>query len=282
MTTANPAATQSKQHGYIRFPDPPERTPEMTTFNHLSLTGNVHFLMHHLGNPETTLVAGEHYLAIAPTTDMTGLRYPDLLIAFNVNPAAYYQRNAYVISEQGKPPDFVLEIASPGTRGADNTGKRRDYAELGITEYWRFDEIHRPRSPYPRLAADRLTDGEYRPLEMEEIAEGVLQGYSPALNLHLRWENGQLKWHDPTTGRHITTLADERARANREQQARIQAEIRARREQEARIQSEARARREQEIRTHAETRARNEQDARIRAEARAREMEAELNRLRGQ
>ena len=128
MTTANPAATQSKQHGYIR-----------------------------LGHPETTLVAGEHYLAIAPTTDMTGLRYPDLLIAFNVNPAAYYQRNAYVISEQGKPPDFVLEIASPGTRGADNTGKRRDYAELGITEYWRFDEIHRPRSPYPRLAADRLT-----------------------------------------------------------------------------------------------------------------------------
>ena len=262
MTTANPAAAaHPKQHGYIRFPDPPERTPEMTTFNHLSLTGNVHFLTHHLANPETTLVAGEHYLAIAPTTDMTGLRYPDLLIAFNVNPAAYYQRNAYVISEQGKPPDFVLEIASPGTRGADNTGKRRDYAELGITEYWRFDEIHRPRSPYPRLAADRLTDGEYRPLEMEEIAEGVLQGYSPALNLHLRWENGQLKWHDPTTGRHITTLADERARADREQEARIQAEIRV---------------------YQAETRSRSEQEARIRAEARVREMEAELNRLRGQ
>ena len=247
MTTANPAANAHKRRGFIRFPDPPERTPEMTTFNHLSLTGNVHFLMHHLGNPETTLVAGEHYLAIAPTTDLSGLRYPDLLVAFGVNPAAYYERNAYVISEQGKPPDFLLEIASPSTRGEDNTRKRRDYAGLGITEYWRFDEIHRPRSPYPRLAADRLADGEYRPMEVEAIADGVLQGYSPALNLHLRWENGQLKWHDPATGRHIATLESESARADRERDARIRAEA-----------------------------------ARRQAETRARELEAELRQLRSQ
>ena len=268
MTTAHPAANPPKQQGYIRFPDPPERTPEMTTFNHLSLTGNVHFLMHHLGRPETTLVAGEHYLAIAPTTDLTGLRYPDLLIAFGVNPAAYYRRNAYVIEEQGKPPDFILEIASPSTRGEDHTHKRRDYAGLGITEYWRFDEIHRPRSPYPRLAADRLDGTEYHPLPIAEIADGVLQGYSPTLNLHLRWESGQLKWHDPTTGRHIVTLADERARADRERQARLHAES-------ARHQADS-------ARDHAETRARHEQQARLQAETRARQLEAELRQLRGQ
>ena len=46
---------------------------------------------------------------------MTGVKYPDLLIAFDVDPEAYQSSNAYVISEQGKPPDFVLEIASRGT-----------------------------------------------------------------------------------------------------------------------------------------------------------------------
>ena len=74
---------------------------------------------------------------------MEGLRYPDLLIAFDVDPAAYYRSNAYIISEQGKPPDFVLEIASHATGRQDTREKRDAYAALGIPEYWRFDETGR-------------------------------------------------------------------------------------------------------------------------------------------
>ena len=40
---------------------------------------------------------------------MAGSHYPDLLVAFDVDPAAYEASNGYVIAEQGKPPDFVLE-----------------------------------------------------------------------------------------------------------------------------------------------------------------------------
>ena len=40
-----------------------------------------------------------------------------------------------------------------------------------------------------------------------------MQGYSAALDLHLRWERGELVFCDPTTGRRIATLEDERARA---------------------------------------------------------------------
>ena len=47
---------------------------------------------------------------------MTGLRYPDLLVAFGVVPAAYYRANSYVISELGKPPEIVLEIATVSAR----------------------------------------------------------------------------------------------------------------------------------------------------------------------
>ena len=66
--------------------------------------------------------------------------YPDLLVAFNADPQAYRNSNAYIIAEQGKPPDFVLEIASAATADNDTGKKRLWYAGLGIPEYWRFDE----------------------------------------------------------------------------------------------------------------------------------------------
>ena len=216
MTSPNTAAKSPQPRGRFVFPDPPEaeeRGPDdMTSFDHLSATGSVHHLIQHFGNPETTLVAGEHYLAPAPVRDLTRIRYPDLLIAFNVDPEAYRQSNAYVVLEQGKPPDFVLEIASPSTRRIDATENRDDYAALGIPEYWRFDEAD--ESHRTRLAGDRLVDGEYQPIAIEELADGILQGYSEVLNLHIRWERGQLRWHDPATGLHIATFEDERARAD--------------------------------------------------------------------
>ena len=82
----------------------------------------------------------------------------------------------------------------------------------------------------------------------DETAPGVFQGYSAALNVLLRVEDGRLGWHDPATGEHIPTFHSERARADAER-------ARAETERAARIQQAARA----------ET-----------AEARAQELEAEL------
>ena len=266
--TGKPAAETRRP---IAFPYPPERRPEdMTSFKQLALTGSAHYVAEHLGRPETTIVTGERYIAVIPVRrmrrPMLGLRYPDLLVAFNVDPDAFERSNAYVIEEQGKPPDFVLEIASPSSRRRDLVTKRAAYAELEIPEYWRFDELakRRPR----KLAGDRLSGGEYRPLPTELLPGGVVQGYSPVLDLHLRWEEGRLVWHDPATGRPIASLAEERARADREY-------VRALVEHEARIQAETFARHEQEARAQAEERARSEA-------ARAGELEAELRRLRGQ
>ena len=220
--------TTAKSPQTFRLPDPPEREPDdMTSFDHLADTSIVEPLRYYLGNRQTTLIAGEHYLTRIHTRNLAGVRYPDLLIAFNVDPAAYRRSNAYVISEQGKPPDFVLEIASRRTGREDVIGKRNDYAALGIPEYWRFDETGEHHGT--RLAADQLApDGQYQPIPIEELPDGALQGYSRVLNLYLRWENGQLRWYDPETGRHIPTFADER-------EARLLAEARAR-ELEERLQ----------------------------------------------
>ena len=73
-------------------------------------------------------------------------------MAFGVDPAAIFARNGYVISEVGKPPDFVLEVASESTGRRDYTHKRAIYAEYGVAEYWRFD---RSGGPVPRPAAVR-------------------------------------------------------------------------------------------------------------------------------
>ena len=227
MTAPRSESTKKKLRQRFVLPDPPEREPEdMTSFKHLGENGNVHHLIQHLGSRETTIFGSELFISPSPGAPANMRRVPDLLIAFDADPELYRENNGYIVSEQSKPPDFVLEIASPSTGREDTTSKRDYYASLGIPEYWRFDETG--QSHGTRLAGDRLVDGVYQPLPIETLAGGNLQGYSAALNLFLRWENGQLGWYDPATGRHIVTFEDERARAEQEQAARLAAEARVR------------------------------------------------------
>ena len=230
MTTSD-ATKIPNPEGRFRLPDPPEREPDdMTSAEHLSETGLHHHLKQFLGHPETTIVSGEKYLTARRGAEM---RYPDLMVAFDVDPELYRETNGYVVSEQGKPPDLVLEIASEGTGHIDVGEKRGFYESLGIPEYWRFDasgEFHGAR-----LAGDQLVEGRYEPIDIEELPDGTLQGYSPVLSLKPRWEDGELAFYDPATGRPIATFESERARANA-------AEAERNAEREARITAEARVR----------------------------------------
>ncbi len=224
---ANAVGQSPGSAGRFRLPDPPPRHPDdMTSFKHLSATGNVHHLIRHLGNPDTTLVAGELYVVVRPTRSLAGSHYPDLMVAFDVDPAAYEASNGYIIDEQGKPPDFLLEIASRHTGHIDVGAKRDAYAALGAPEYWRFDETGVFHGA--RLAGDRLADGGYVPITIDELADDTLQGYSAVLDLYLRWERGVLGWYDPATGRHIPTFDDEREKAARASARAAQAEARVR------------------------------------------------------
>ena len=221
MTTPETTAKTPQGPGRFRLPDIPQREPdEVSQYDHLFKHGNSHHLAVHLGNPETTLVEADRWIVPDHSFDKRRARYPDLLVAFGVNPAAYGASNGYVISEHGKPPDFVLEVASESTADIDVGEKRRDYAALGIPEYWRFDETETGRYHGARLAGERLEHGEYVALDIEELPDGSLQGYSPALDLYLRWVDGELVFYDPATERPIATLEDERARADNAETAR--------------------------------------------------------------
>ena len=225
--TRKPVSPTYPSPGRFRLPDIPQREPdEVSQFDHLFKTGRSHALAVHLGNPETTLVEADRWIIVEPGTFRDLARYPDLLVAFDVDPAAYEASNGYIISEQGKPPDFVLEVASASTANTDVGAKRVDYARMLIPEYWRFDKTGQYHGT--RLAGERLVNGVYVPIDIEELSEDVLQGYSDVLGLYLRWERGELGWYDPATGQHIATFDTERARADAERAARLQAEERIR------------------------------------------------------
>ena len=278
MTVSQPVVSEPQAPILLPLPDPPRRNPDELTanFKHLTINGCALHLAKHLGNPANTVFGGDRYLVLFPPGDMTGIRYPDMMIAFDADPEAYDRSNGYIISEQGKPPDFVLEIGSPSTGRVDVREKRDDYAALGIPEYWRFDETG--QSHGARLAGDRLVDGVYRPIAIEELEDDILQGRSAVLHLDLRWEHGQLRCHDPDTGRHIATYDDQVARAEKAEGRAEEAETRIEKAEGRIKKAEVQARQEWEKRVAIAAELKSECQARAALEARVRELEAQFRR----
>ena len=210
---------------------------------------------------------------------------PDVLVAFGVGT---HSRSSYLVWEEGKPPDWVLEVASPSTASKDLDFKRRAYAAMGVPEYWLFD----PKGDVfpagqPRLQGLALSGGGYARLAPRRV-DGVAMIRSGVLGLDLRAEGEFIRMRDPATRedilhqRELKALAEREAEhARREAARRKGAEAHAKREAEharreaaRRKGAEAHAEREAAQRKDAETHAEREAARRKDAEARA-EQEAE-------
>ena len=238
------------------LPDPP-REPDMNQRTTNSAFDSV--LIPHYASRGDVLVCGEGYLRQEATNEAETLA-PDCVVAFGVNAKAIIARNGYVISEVGKPPDFVLEVASRSTGRRDYTVKRDGYAGYGVREYWRFDHTG-GRFHDAALAGDVLVDGSYEPLEITHEPDGLIWGHSEVLGLDLCWHEGELRFRDPSTGEFLPTPEEQ---------------------QTARIEAEARAEQERSGRLAAEARTEQEHSGRLAAEARVAALEAELRQLRGE
>ena len=147
---------------------------------------------------------------------------PDVYVAFGV---ANRHRNSYVVWEEGKPPDFVLEVVSPSSRRRDEEAKPGIYAKMGVLEFCRYDPDGEPESALTGLAlgAGRGGTGEHRPLPRERLAGGAIGVRSAVLGLLLCVRppgsaplDGSLCWYDPETGGFLPTrheLADGKRQA---------------------------------------------------------------------
>ena len=243
-------ATDSPARSRIRFPEFRPRV-DMQNSLYLNDPGHIPALRTHFGFPDTTIVLGEVPIGWNATGERRGLRIPDLLIAFNIERAAVIEVMGYSINEHGKPPDFVLEIASPTTARRDEIEKPGDYAEFGVPEYCRFDHEW-GRSYATGLAGDSLDNGVYQPIPIRQAGASMYWGRSAVLNLDVCWEHGELRFYDPTAQHYLDTY-------DTTHYARIAAEDARDAEQAARIAAES------------------ERDA---AEAQVAELQAEIRRLR--
>ena len=266
----NTNGTLKANAALAQFPEFPPRY-DMQNIGDLHEIGYVATLKRHFGARDTTLVYGE--VPIGTTLSVRlGLRIPDLIIAFDCDPERAIERQGYDITEQGKPPDFVMEIASNTTGRVDYTEKRVDYERYRIPEYWRFDSTGGDYHD-AALAGDKLVDGRYEPILIERTDGGGVRGYSEVLGLYVCWDAGELRWYDPRTDSYLLTSDEEADRADR-------AEESAAREAAARQLAEERAEWEAAARRQADERAGQEAEARRRADERADRAEAELRRLR--
>ena len=109
---------------------------------------------------------------------------PDLCRSRNVNAPAIYDQTGYNLWEVGKPPEFVLEVASESTYENDLYEKPGIYAAMGIDEYWMFDPTGGDLYGQA-LTGFKLVDGEYEPIEITPNEHGLMSGYSEELGVRL-------------------------------------------------------------------------------------------------
>ena len=134
---------------------------------------------------------------------------PDICLAFGVDADAIANRRIYLPWEAGKPPDWVLEVASPSTARADIGRKVSTYERIGVPEYWLLDPSGGKLYGFP-LAGFRMESGLYRPVALTDEPDGILKGYSEILGLSLCWDAGMPRLYSPTLGKYVQNWKEER------------------------------------------------------------------------
>ncbi|MCI0697531.1 Uma2 family endonuclease [candidate division KSB1 bacterium] len=166
---------------------------------------------------------------------------PDIIVVKGVEKK---DRGSYVIDDEGKAPDFIIELVSPSTKVEDLGNKRVIYAGWRVIEYFLFDPTGELFSG--PLRGFRLQGNDYVPMMGARL-------HSKVLGLDLVVEQGRLRLYDPKTGQRLLTHEESEA---------------ARRAAEAKAAS-------------AETKAAQESAARQAAEAELARLREELAKLRG-
>lgn len=124
---------------------------------------------------------------------------PDVFVVRGVPKGS---RPNYLIWEEGKAPEVVIELTSKTTRKEDTEKKFKLYRDvLKVKEYFLFD----PLEDYlePSMQGYRLVGGEYRPIRLKD-------GRMPSriLGMHLERDGDELRLWNPETGRWLPTESE--------------------------------------------------------------------------
>jgi Uma2 family endonuclease len=124
---------------------------------------------------------------------------PDVFVVRGISKR---KRLYYLLWEEGKSPEMIIELTSKSTRKEDLDTKFKLYRDiLRVQEYFLFD----PLAEYlkPPLRGYRLIEGQY---EIIEPIGGRLP--SEVTGLHLQGNGAKLRLYDPKTGQRLPTLEE--------------------------------------------------------------------------
>ncbi len=161
---------------------------------------------------------------------------PDVFVAFGVREDL--DRQTYNVWEEGKAPDWVLEILAASTYKEDLDPKlrQRTYRRMGVQEVWLFDPIG--EFTHPRLQGLHLAGQAYRPLPEIEVPQVPLAVSSPVLGLQLHVRDDSLRFWNPRTGQYLITWAESLRELQEARQRRLRAEQRRLKARQRRLKAE--------------------------------------------
>ena len=171
-------------------------------------------LRNHFRDREDVLVAME-LVVYYERGDRTASLQPDVQVVFGV--ARGGNRSWFKVWEEGKAADFVLEVTSPSTAGRNARHKAREYARIGVREYWRLD----PEGSLMGTALEGYVarGGRYDPVEPVERTGSSRHLRSQVLGLDLRAQRQDgatvLVFADPRTGEEFDGALEEAERRRR-------------------------------------------------------------------
>ena len=194
---------------------------------------NVRFaLQHHFDKVDNVVLEGDMFMYYEEGNPAASIA-PDVYVVLDHDLG---KRGVYKFWDEGRPPDFALEVISPSSKIRNAKEKRVLYARLGIGEYFLFQPD--PRKRGRRLVGYQLWGDTYDELPPE--ADGAV--CSEALGVSFRVAGENLRVRSLASGRDyawieenprkleaIEARADaEATRADAEATARRQAEMRVR------------------------------------------------------
>jgi len=203
----------------------------------------------HFSQDPTVYVSGDilmYYVQGVPSKSIS----PDVLVSFEIG---MKKRRTYLVWEEGKVPDFVMEFSSKNTYQNDLTKKMEIYASLEIQNYFLYDAegLYLPS----QLMGFELVNGKYEAIQPDE--SGGIRASSLGLDFRIR--DQEIAIFDPVANDWVQTRAEIA---------------------EARAEQEANARQEETTRAEtAEARAEQEANARQKAEAEVAQLREEIARL---
>ncbi len=212
-------------------------------------------LQHHFAKVPNVVVEGGMFIYYEEGNPRKSIA-PDLYVVLDHDLG---DRMVYKLWEEGKPPDFALEVISPSSEIRNREDKVALYKQLGIGEYFVFQPL--TEKPEPRLRGRRLLGCEYREVEAEP-GGGLL---SARLGVELRVEGTNLRVRNAVTGREYA-WNEEIPRNTEAAEARAEAAEARAKAAEARADAEAEGRRRSQAQVAAAKLRIAELEARLRQE----------------